>query len=207
MVTVIIPCYNEETTIEDVITDYQKYFDDILVVDNNCTDNTAKIAEKCGATVIQCNIQGKGAALRTAFNYLDSDYVVLTDGDSTYSAKDSYRLFNYTRYNRLDMTVGNRLASNYFKHNQIIHGFGNRLFSKIASIKYKHKVVDLLSGSRVLSKDFYKSLKLTKNGFEVETEITKQCKRYEFLNISYNKRPTKSKLHTFKDGFKILKEI
>lgn len=209
-IAVIIPCYNEEQTIKAVINDYKLFFDDIYVIDNNCTDNTVEIAKNCGANIIVESKKGKGNAIRTAFNEIDADVVVLTDGDSTYTAEDSNVLTKYLIERDFDMIIGNRLNSNYFNQYQKINGFGNKLFSKLASKIYKTDVLDLLSGSRVLSRKFYKNITLKYNGFEVETELTKLCLsedyNLDFLDINYLSRPanSQSSLHIFKDGLKIL---
>ena len=210
---VIIPCYNEEYTIRAVIEDYQQYFDDIYVIDNNCTDSTVEIATKCGANIITETKQGKGAAIRAAFNEIDADIVVLTEGDSTYEAQDSDVLVRYAVEHDYDMVIGNRLNSSYFNQNQKFRLFGNRLFSKLATKKYKCSIFDLLSGSRVLSKDLYKAIVIKHNGFKLETELTKYAVLNEynidFLDINYNERSkdNKSILHIIKDGLKILVSI
>lgn len=213
-IAVVIPCCNEEISIKNVILDYQQYFERIYVIDNNCTDNTIPIATSLGAIVIKAPIKGKGAAIRKAFEALDEELLVLTDGDCTYSASDSNHLVQTMLEAKVDMVVGNRLSSEYFKHNQIINGFGNRVFSFIASKKYKTKVPDLLSGSRVVRKQFYKNISILNDGFEVETELTKQCilsedYRIMYENISYSRRleGSESSIHILKDGFKILKTI
>lgn len=106
------------------------------------------------------------------------------------------------------MIIGNRMSSGYFNKNQKIHGVGNKLFSRLATRKYKKPVYDLLSGSRVLTRSFYKNVELNKNGFEVETELTKKCNNFTFIDINYVERiHSKSKIHTIKDGFKILKTL
>ena len=211
-IAVVIPCYNEEKTIKNVIMDYKQYFDDIYIIDNNSTDKTFEIAISCGANVISEHKQGKGATIRTAFDIIDADYIVLTDGDSTYLAKDSRKLVDnlIISNSNVQMIVGNRLSSNYFKKHQKLHGIGNKLFSKIASIKYKQPILDLLSGSRVVKKTFYKNIDIIYNGFQIETELTKKCiknnYKIEYLDIDYLPRPknSKSSIHTIKDGLKIL---
>ena len=208
-VAVIIPCYNEEATIENVIQDYQKYFNDIYVIDNNSSDRTIEIAVLNDVNVIYCVPQGKGAAIRKGFEELNYDYIIMVDGDSTYSAEDSYKLYTYIKENpEYDEVVGNRLNSDYFHHNQRFTRFGNKLFSRIASRKLHTEIKDLLSGSRVLKKSFYKHVLIKHNGFEVETELTLQANSY-YIDINYFARPenSHSSLHAIRDGFKIFKVL
>lgn len=208
---VIIPCYNEETTIENVIKDYMIYFDakDIYIMNNNSTDKSVEIAKQYDVNVLNVYRQGKGAVLKYAFDKFEVDYLILTDCDSTYSAQDSFVLYQYILSHNYDMVVGNRLNSGYFNNHQKFNGFGNRLFSNIASKKMKTYIADLMSGSRVLSKACYKNLNIKHSGFEIETEITLQTKNIAFLDIDYRARPenSHSSLNSIIDGFKILRVL
>lgn len=211
--SVVIPCYNEEITIGKVIEDYLNYFDSIYIINNNCTDKTVEIAKQYKINIINVSIQGKGAAIKEAFNQIDDDVIILTDGDSTYSAYDSYILSKYLITQNLDMCIGNRMNTGYFNENQKINCIGNKIFSSIATKKYKQYIPDLLSGSRVLSKNFFKNIDIKHNGFEIETELTKLCiqnnYKLDFLDITYKARPknSKSSIHIIRDGIKILKTI
>ena len=211
--SVIIPCYNEEITIGRVIEDYLNYFDSIYIINNNCTDKTIEICKQYNVNIIDVSIQGKGAAIREAFKQINDDVIILTDGDYTYSAYDSYILSKYLIEQNLDMCIGNRMNTGYFNDNQKINYIGNKFFSSIATKKYKQYIPDLLSGNRVLSKNFYKNIKIKHNGFEIETELTKLCiqnnYKLDFLDITYKARPenSKSSIHIIRDGIKILKTI
>lgn len=87
-IAVLIPCYNEEKTIEKVVKDYNKALPDadIYVYDNNSTDNTASIAKKVGAIVKYEYRQGKGNVIRSMFKDIDADCYLMIDGDDTYPA-------------------------------------------------------------------------------------------------------------------------
>ena len=109
-VTIVIPCYNEADGIADVINnfpvDYLKHngFEvEIVVIDNNSTDNTAEIARSLGATVLHEPKKGKGNAIRTGFKYIsdckDCKYIVMLDGDNTYHSKEILRLLEPLRSN------------------------------------------------------------------------------------------------------------
>lgn len=211
-VAVVIPCYNEEATIENVIQDYSTYFDlsDIYIINNNSTDKSIDIAKNLGVNIINESIQGKGAAIRRAFIDIDTDYIVITDCDSTYTAEDSYCLYYYAKNNpELEMVVGNRLNSGYFTKHQKINGFGNKLFSNMASKRKHITISDLLSGSRVVSKKLYKYITINYNGFEIETELTLKAINIDYLDINYYARPANShsSLSIIKDGYKIFKVL
>lgn len=91
---VIIPCYNEEFSIEKVIKDFKKELPDaeIYVYDNNSKDNTANIAKEAGAIVRHEYNQGKGNVVRRMFREVDADIYVLADGDDTYPAEEVHKL-------------------------------------------------------------------------------------------------------------------
>ena len=91
---VLIPCYNEELTIEKVVKDFKKELPeaDIYVYDNNSKDKTAEIAKKAGAIVRYENRQGKGNVVRTMFREIDADLYVMVDGDDTYPAEFVHQL-------------------------------------------------------------------------------------------------------------------
>ena len=84
----LIPCYNEAVTIEKVVLDFREQLPDasIYVYDNNSTDETAVIAEKCGAIVKEEPLQGKGNVIRSMFRDIEADIYVMVDGDDTYPA-------------------------------------------------------------------------------------------------------------------------
>ena len=86
---VLIPCYNEELTIEKVILDFKKAIPhgDIYVYDNNSTDNSYEIAKKAGAIVKREYRQGKGNVVRSMFRDIDADCYIMVDGDDTYPAE------------------------------------------------------------------------------------------------------------------------
>ena len=88
-VAVLIPCYNEELTIDKVVKDCKKYLPEaeIFVCDNNSTDKTAEKAKKAGAKVMFESRQGKGNAVRRMFADIDADVYVMIDGDGTYDIK------------------------------------------------------------------------------------------------------------------------
>ena len=93
-IAVLIPCYNEENTIEKVIKDLKRELPeaDIYVYDNNSTDKTSQVSEKAGAIVRHEYNQGKGNVVRRMFREVDADFYVLVDGDDTYPAEDVHNL-------------------------------------------------------------------------------------------------------------------
>ena len=91
-IAVLIPCFNEEKTIEKVIRDFQNTLPDaiIYVYDNNSTDRTSEVAKAAGAIVKYEYKQGKGNVIRRMFREIDAQCYIMTDGDDTYPAAVSY---------------------------------------------------------------------------------------------------------------------
>ncbi|MBU1076592.1 MAG: glycosyltransferase family 2 protein, partial [Spirochaetes bacterium] len=222
-IALIIPVYNEELTIKDVILDFHKVMPiaDIFIIDNNSTDNSNKIANntlkkiKSKGEVIFVKRKGKANAVRHAFKRIDADIYIMVDGDFTYKAKDLPKLIKPIMDHETDMAVGDRLISgNYKKENKRqFHNFGNVLVKKIINFIFKTKLNDIMSGYRVFNKHFIKNFPILSEGFELETEMTLHAidKKFNIVEIpiDYIDRPTgsTSKLNTLKDGIKVLKTI
>lgn len=205
-VSILIPTLNEETAISKIIREFKhEGFTNILVMDGNSTDNTRDIAEREGAKVVIQRGKGKGSAIKQAFEILESDIVVIIDGDGTYSPTEARRLIEPIINNEADHVIGNRFAYNgvFKKFNKI----GNTLLNKIFSWGYSIKLNDILSGYRALTKEVAKEMKLGKTGFEIEAEMVIESVKRDFrikeVPISYAKRKGEAKLNPIKDGSKI----
>lgn len=216
-IAVLIPCYNEELTIEKVVKDFKKELPDadIYVYDNNSKDNTYKIAKSAGAIVRKENRQGKGNVVRTMFREIDADIYVMVDGDDTYPAEFVHELIKPVREGRADMTIGDRLSNGTY-HKEIkknFHEFGNNLVRKAINIIFKNDLKDIMTGYRVFNRMFVKNMPVLSPKFELETEMTLFAldKKYRIIEIPivFRERPdgSESKINTFLDGFKVIKTI
>ena len=154
---VLIPCYNEELTIENVIRDFKENMPEaeIYVYDNNCTDRTAQIAENAGAIVRKETRQGKGNVIRTMFREIDADCYIMADGDDTYPASFGPVLEKLVLEEGVDMAIGDRLSSTYFTENKRpFHNFGNKLVRWLINYLFDADVNDIMTGARAFSRDF-----------------------------------------------------
>lgn len=216
-IAILIPCYNEEMTIQKVIYDFKKElpFADIYVYDNNSNDNTAKIAKDAGAIVKHEYKQGKGNVVRSMFYDIEADYYVMVDGDDTYPAEFVHKLLEPVKQGKADMCIGDRLSNGTYKqeNKRIFHEFGNNIVKKSINILFKTKLNDIMTGYRVFSKKFVKNMPVMAPKFEIETEMTLYAldKRFVIkeIPIIYRDRPegSVSKLNTMVDGIKVLKTI
>src|SRR5947209_20557879 len=104
----LIPCYNEESTIAEVVHQFRAELPNahIYVFDNNSTDRTAEEAKRAGAIVLPVTRQGKGYVVRFMFEQVDADVYVMVDGDGTYPAASVHSLTAPISNGQADMVVG-----------------------------------------------------------------------------------------------------
>ncbi len=215
-IAVLIPCYNEEKTIQKVVNDFREVLPaaDIYVYDNNSSDNTFEIAKNCGAIVRKEARQGKGNVVRSMFREVEADYYILVDGDDTYPAESVMALLEKAE-DGADLVVGDRLSNGtYAKENKRgFHNFGNNLVLFLINKLFGVGLRDIMSGYRVFSKRFVKMYPVLCEGFQLETDMTifalsRKLKISE-VPITYRDRPvgSESKLNTFSDGFRVIATI
>lgn len=212
---VLIPCYNEATSIEKVIIDFKQQLPDatIYVYDNNSTDNTADIAKRAGAVVKHEFRQGKGNVVRSMFRDIDADCYLMVDGDDTYPAENAKEMCQLVEEGA-DMVIGDRLSSTYFTENKRpFHNDGNRLVRFLINKIFNNNIHDIMTGYRALSHTFVKNFPITSRNFEIETEMTIHALDKNFLirevKINYRDRQegSVSKLNTYLDGMKVVSTI
>ncbi len=214
-IAVLIPCYNEEVTIADVVRDFRSQLPEakIYVYDNNSSDRTVQEASSQGAIIGYEYKQGKGNVVRTMFREVDADIYVMVDGDSTYPADRVNALIDPVLQGKADMTVGTRLDRYEERSFRVFHKFGNELIRRTINLLFRTELRDILSGYRCFNSRFVKSVPLLSSGFEVETELTLQALDKKFvikeIPIDYFSRPegSQSKLNTYLDGILILRTI
>jgi glycosyltransferase involved in cell wall biosynthesis len=214
-VAVMIPCYNEELTIAQVIADVRLALPnaDIYVYDNNSKDRTAEVAEKAGAIVRFEKRQGKGFVLQRMFREIDADIYVMIDGDSTYPANEAQRLIDPVINDGVDMVIGSRLMSASNSEFKRLNRFGNKVFLRTINYIFKVELTDILSGYRAFSRKFIKNVLLFAGGFDTETEMTIKAlaRGYQIVEVPVDltNRPdgSSSKIRVVRDGSLILKMI
>ena len=212
-VVCVIPTLNESATVAEVVQKAKQIADRVVVVDGHSEDSTYEIAYKAGADVILQDGEGKGMALRTAFNKIEEDVCVILDGDATYDPLEMEQIIKPILEDEADMVVGSRLKGK-MEEGAItrLNKVGNRFFTFLINSFFNGNVTDSQSGYRALNRKVIENLNLSSKGFEVETEITVKALKQRFrimeVPISYSKRRgTMSKLNSFKAGSKILKTI
>lgn len=216
-IAILIPAYNEQITIQKVITDFQKQLPaaDIYVYDNNSKDKTWDLATEAGAIVKKEFRQGKGNVVRSMFRDIDADYYIMIDADDTYPVAEVEKLLQPLRDGRADMTIGDRLSNGTYaqENKRAAHDFGNNLVKNLINKAYGAHYEDIMTGYRGFNKFFVKTFPILSPGFEIETELSIHAldKRFNLVEvpITYKDRPegSESKLNTVSDGIKVIKTI
>ena len=215
-IAVLIPCYNEERTVEKVVADFQRALPEavVYVYNNNSTDRTAELAEKAGAVVRNEYKQGKGNVIRSMFQDIDAACYIMADGDDTYPAEAAGELADRVLHHGADMVVGDRLSSTYYTQNKRpFHNFGNALVRWGINLLFDNDIKDIMTGYRAFSYEFVKTFPVLSQGFEIETEMSIHAvdknMQIENVVIDYRDRPegSVSKLNTYSDGFKVIRTI
>jgi glycosyltransferase involved in cell wall biosynthesis len=213
-IAVLVPCYNEEATIAQVVRDFRAALPGatIYVYDNNSRDRTVEEARHAGAVVRREPRQGKGNVVRRMFADIEADIFVLVDGDDTYDAGAAPRMIETMLEQGCDLITARRIHTHAAAY-RLGHVFGNRLLTGLTAWLFSVKLSDMLSGYRVFSRRFVKSFPFTAEGFGIETELTVHAVRLmmpmDEVDTRYKERPagSVSKLNTWRDGYRILRTI
>ncbi len=213
-IAILIPCFNEEITIGDVVRSFRAQVPDadIYVYDNNSSDRTAEMARAAGGVVCRERFQGKGNVVRRMFADVEADTYILVDGDGTYNAASAPLLLQAYAEQRVDTVNAARLTTAQAAYRPG-HRFGNVMLTSLVGVIFGRQLKDMLSGYRVFSRRFVKSFPALSRGFEIETELTIHGLELRMatceLATPYYPRPegSQSKLHTIRDGWRILMTI
>src|SRR6266508_1007389 len=206
-IAAIVPCYNEEVAVANVVTGLLDAVPGmtVYVYDNNSSDRTAEVAAAAGAVVRTELRKGKGNVVRRAFADIDAD--------DTYDAAAAPQLIETLLSGPYDHLLGVRTEDSDTSAYRPRHAAGNRLFNRLISRLFGEPVTDMLSGYRVFSRRFVKSFPSLSREFEIETELTVHAVNLRIpqieVPVGFRDRPagSESKLRTYHDGFRILRLI
>ena len=212
--SVIVPAYNEEVTIAEVIHALlkQKVVKEIIVVDDASDDKTIKNAEKFKSgkvKIVKHEInRGKGAAIRIGLTKVTGDHVMIQDADLEYDPNDIEHMIKPVISGKSEVVYGSRFTGPR-KNMFFWHMLGNRFLSLMVNILYNTTISDIETCYKLMPTKLMKDLNLQENDFGIEPEITcKILKRNYFIYetpISYTGRTfEEGKKITWKDGIKAL---
>jgi dolichol-phosphate mannosyltransferase len=213
-VTVLLPTYDEAATIGDCVEGFRnRGFDDVLVMDGSSEDGTREIAEDHGARVEIQSGSGKGQAIREAVReHVDREYVLMADGDGTYLPEDADRMLAPLEEG-YEHVIGDRFADMEEGAMTRLNQVGNKLTNGLFSFIHGESFKDILSGYRAFSRESFERLRLSADGFGIETEMAVECAKRGIpttvVPITYLERPAGSNtnLHPIRDGGIIFLEL
>lgn len=215
--SIIMPCLNEEETIEICIKKAQKYLEknkilgEVLIIDNGSTDSSVQIATQLGARVVKEENKGYGSALIKGTNSAKGKYVIMGDCDDSYNFEELDDFL--TKLNEgYDLVMGNRFSGKIekgamsFSHQYI----GNPILSGIARKLYKTQIGDFHCGLRGYLRESILDLNLKQPGMEYASEMVVESVKNSLkiaevpITLYKDGRTKKSHLRTVRDGMRHL---
>ncbi len=221
IISIIIPCYNEEKGVGKVIDGIPKeqlrelgYETEIIVIDNNSKDKTSDLAKQLGVKVFCETKQGKVSAMMRGFENASGEIFVTIDGDNTYP---SHEIPNLIRaFDGVDLVVGSRFNSIWDIRRLMIpremplqRVIANKVGAEMGSIILGHRITDVTGGLRAFRSDLLTRIPPIKaKGLDFEAELTARViangLKYREVRISSNQREGHSSLNYFRDAFRFL---
>lgn len=204
LISVIVPVYNEEKTIKQIIEKVHAVNIDkeIIVVDNSSTDGTHKILRELYydnlKIIYHATNRGKGASFLTGLSNASGEYVIVQDADLEYDPNDYLSLFEAIKDNQADVVLGARFLKGY--HGLLMHRAGNRFLTFTLNALFGAKLNDYATCYKLARRETLNSLGLQATSFDIEVEII--CKalrkklRIKEAHVSYHPR-------SYKEGKKI----
>ena len=226
LVTILIPCYNEEDTLEQVVRRVAelRVRKEILIVDDGSRDSSVEIASRLadefedGDTVVRSMPQpknmGKGAAVRAGINSSAGDIVLIQDADLEYDPADLPALLEPLITGHADVVYGSRFSGGQPQRAHLfLHYVGNKFLTTLTRMLFNTTLSDMEVGYKAFRGELVRSLDLVSNDFRIEPELTARVLRRPDIRlfevpISYFGRSfDEGKKITWRDGIKALRAL
>jgi len=218
--SIIVPCYNEEKTIEEIIKKIKniKFIKkEIIIIDDYSTDRTKKILEKIDNHEIKVLYNelnyGKGYSVRKGIKFSSGDIIIIQDADLEYDPDDYHLILKPIMSNRADVVYGSRFTSTQEKRVLFFwHTVGNSFLTLLSNIFSNLNLTDMECGLKAFKSNILKNIKLEENRFGFEPEVTQKISKLKLriyeVGVKYFGRTYKEgKKITWKDGFSAIRCI
>lgn len=216
--SVIIPCYNEKDTLEDIIREVKKSpveSKEIIIVDDCSTDGTRDLLKNRFEQEVEKVLyhevnQGKGAALRTGIKEATGDLVIIQDADLEYDPQEYPMLIDPILNDRADVVYGSRFIGGG-PHRVVYfwHMIGNKFLTLLSNMFTNLNLTDMETCYKVFRREIIQSIEIEEDRFGFEPEITakiarKNCRIYEMGISYYGRTYTEGKKIGWRDGFRAI---
>jgi glycosyltransferase involved in cell wall biosynthesis len=216
LVSVVMPCLNEEAAIGACIEKIQRTFaavgisGEIVVCDNGSTDASVAIAERMGARVVHQPRRGYGNAYLKGFAEARGEYLVMGDADDTYDFSLIPQFLDALQNKGDDFVTGSRYLAGGDKHVTGLHRFvGNPALTAILNFLFSTRYTDVYCGFRGFSRAAYDRIRPVSPGMEFNLELAINARlaglKVSEIPIELGPRKGESKLRTFRDGWRSLR--
>ena len=202
LISVIVPLFNEEKTILDVlmkVSEIKKKFNnlEVVVINDGSTDNSMKILQEHNylydEIIVNSVNKGKGNAVKKGIEKANGEYIIFQDADLEYDPRDFNKFFNLIEKFDADLIIGSRFVySEYTRSHNILNKFGNTFITMLFNLTYNTTFTDIYSCYACFKKKLVNSQSLKTEGFEQHAEIlckvVKRGSKFYEVPISYNGR-------------------
>tara|TARA_Y100000310_G_C20696421_1_gene826058 strand:- start:4851 stop:5537 length:687 start_codon:yes stop_codon:yes gene_type:complete len=216
-VTVVVPAFNEEKTIKNIIEGVKPFCGTVLVVlAKKSRDKTKEIARSLGVKIIRDHGKGKGDGMRCAINRIKEGVIVFVDADGSHIIKDIPKVVKPIMENKADMVI----ASRFLGGSEELHGnfskflrmFFSMCIAQIINWRFKTEIMDTQNGFRAIKADVAKKLNLTSKHAEIETEMCMKCykKGFRILEIpsmELSRKYGESSISLWKHGWMYIRAV
>ena len=214
--SIIIPIYNEENTVREILRRVlsvklqPEVNREIIVVDDGSTDDTKSKIKNQKSKIIKTFFHeknlGKGAAVRTGIMHATGDLIIIQDADLEYNPKYFIKLLDPILQNNAQVVYGSRLIDYplkfWGKDKAVLplHLIANRFLTFLTNLIYGGKLTDMETGYKLFKSEILKNITIDSNQFDFEAEVTAKILK---LKISITEVPIKVKPRTYAEGKKI----